>query len=216
LVRCADKNRIADPNDVISALGTAAEWDASYREGRWNYLRDVSELPRYAVIAAYVQAFARGTRVLDVGCGEAILLRHLGPECISEYWGIDWALTALPGQRRSDVPSTILRADFTTFAASADTTFAAIIFNEVLYYCDSPVRVLSDYARLLTRGGILILSVCEQPGIAYGDRVSMVWDTVERSRAVQLHAVRLKDLTTRLSWQVRVLRVDECSPFDES
>src|SRR5262245_51695956 len=52
-------------------------WDEEYASGRWDVMRRSDELARYSVLAGYLRRLHPRGRVLDVGCGEGILLEHL-------------------------------------------------------------------------------------------------------------------------------------------
>src|ERR1700761_4332374 len=55
----------------------AAKWDAEYSGGGWAHLRSLVELARYQVIAGWCARLAPAGAVLDLGCGEGILVTPL-------------------------------------------------------------------------------------------------------------------------------------------
>ena len=133
-------------------------WDRNYSAGQWDYLKELDELARYSIISGYFQFFKPGGSMLDVGCGEGILPLKQGPHAYSYYVGIDASKTAieraLPGR---DKKTFFLKEDVMHY--SPPESFDAIIFNEILYYCDDPLKTLKKYAGYLTKDGIFIISM---------------------------------------------------------
>ena len=133
------------------------KWEDEYRNDRWRWLRDLSELGRYGVIAAYVRRLKPGGSVLDVGCGEGVLQEHLAG-AYSPYMGIDFSAEAVRrASERQDVRTRFLVADATTFT-TAD-RFDLVILNECLYLFDHPLEVARRYEAFLNPGGLLIVSM---------------------------------------------------------
>jgi 2-polyprenyl-3-methyl-5-hydroxy-6-metoxy-1,4-benzoquinol methylase len=133
-------------------------WESQYRAGQWTFLQELEQMTRYSVIAGYIHALARKDALLDVGCGEGILLDRLGAHDFSKYVGIDISQTAveLAGKKRGD-RSSFLQADAEHFLPAE--SFDAIIFNEVLYYFADPLAVAQRYSSRLRPGGVLISSL---------------------------------------------------------
>lgn len=117
-------------------------WEKEYRVGYWDRLRSKSELVRYLKISEFVK---RGNynSILDVGCGEGLLLERIKGFYIKEYMGIDISTSAISVAKER-------HKHFKTFnwkVSSAEeflnwNSFELIIFNESLYY-------ISDYINLL-------------------------------------------------------------------
>ena len=76
-------------------LQSAQTWEAQYAAGRWDYLAELSELARFSVLAGYICHLKPGGTVLDVGCGQGVLLRRLPMSCYSRYVGIDLSGSAI-------------------------------------------------------------------------------------------------------------------------
>lgn len=142
----------------------AAEWDRQYRMGRWEYLEGEWELPRLAVLAAVVNRFATsGHGILDLGCGTGALARSVCTKSRPLYLGIDISEEAIRKARETAPPN----ARFWIGDAEqglpgevhARAPFGAIVFGEVLYYLDDPLRVVTAYEALLRSDGVLVYSV---------------------------------------------------------
>lgn len=136
----------------------AADWEAQWQQGHWDYLVSEDELPRYALLTGYIRAVSPPPNVLDVGCGHGHLLTVLGPGVISRYHGIDISSDAIARARtRCSGDATFEVADLTTWRASS--RFDVVVINEVLYYISDPVAAMERYEGVLHRGGLLIISM---------------------------------------------------------
>jgi len=103
-------------------------------------------------------------RILDVGCGEGVLLDYFHRKGFSflEYVGIDISREAIQ-IALSRYPSTsFIIADIEEY--QHDSLFDMIIFNESLYYTKRPVNVMKKYEKNLKPNGIFIVSMCDYPG----------------------------------------------------
>lgn len=133
-------------------------WEAEYLSGNYDHLEGLKELPRYSVIAGYCHYLKPGGSILDVGCGEALLLERLDRSRFSEYVGIDISDVAI--RRASRVAhgrTRFICADVEVFTPPG--LFDVIVFNECLYYLMDPVGVLRRYEQSLNRDGIIIASM---------------------------------------------------------
>ena len=127
------------------------------RDG-WARLRDPSELGRYGVINGYLQEFAPGGSVLDVGCAEGILQERIA---YGSYLGIDmFAESIARAQRKADARTRFLCADAATYVP--EERFDAIVWNECLYYLAEPIDVITRYRQYLRPNGVMIVSMINQ------------------------------------------------------
>lgn len=96
-------------------------------------------------------AFARlQGRVLDIGCADRRFATRLPAEC--EYIGLDYPDTAVALYRtRPDVFADARRLPF------PGASLHGVILKDVLEHVPSPEVVLSEIARVLSAGGILVL-----------------------------------------------------------
>jgi SAM-dependent methyltransferase len=164
-------------------LPSADTWDAQYESGRWTYLGQLAELSRYSVLVGYMLHFKPGGAVLDVGCGEGVLLRRLEPHGYSRYVGVDLsssAITAL-AERHSERLS-FFAADGEHYVPTEQ--FDIIVFNEVLYFFHDPLGAVERYASSLRSGGILLVSICTafKGGTAILDRLKRVYTVLDETR----------------------------------
>lgn len=136
----------------------AEKWDTQYRAGRWDYLASLEQAPRYAVLAAWCRRLCSSPSILDVGCGEALLLEVLRLGGDLRYHGIDFAPAAVERARRRIVDSE--REIVECISAEAfDVATAApdlVIFNESLNCCAEPVRLLERYLNAVGDGFVLL------------------------------------------------------------
>ena len=101
--------------------------------------------------------------VLDVGCGDGLLLERLSPVCAS-VTGIepDPGAAELARQRTSALGNVrVIRADFTTVPLPS-ASFNALIFSASLHHMDMETA-LRKAADLLTPGGVLLIVGLAKP-----------------------------------------------------
>ncbi len=137
---------------------TREQWNQEYAGGRWDYLHQVEQLARYSVITGYYQQLKPGGSVLDLGCGDGILLTKLQPFGYSRYVGVDLSPEAISRALAH-------QADRSAFVVAnieeyqPEERFDVIIFNECLYYFDNPPEIVKRYEPFLEEGGVLIISL---------------------------------------------------------
>jgi SAM-dependent methyltransferase len=162
----------------------AAEvWNAQYESGRWTYLGQLSELSRYSVLVGYMVHFKPGGAILDVGCGEGVLLGRLKPHGYSRYVGVDISSRAIAefaeqaGERQA-----FFVADGEHYIPTEP--FDIIVFNEVLYLFRDPIGAVDRYAGSLRSGGLLLVSICTayQGGPALIDRLKQAYVVLDETR----------------------------------
>lgn len=131
-------------------------WERQYRSGSWTLLRRLDELAHYMVLVGYLQYLKPNAAVLDVGCGEGLLLRHYRPHGYGRYVGIDFSKTALAKiQDAEDKKTTFICADAETYEPTE--RFDAIVLNGILCYFYDPIGTVERYERALNPGGLLLV-----------------------------------------------------------
>lgn len=181
-------------------------WEKDYQSGRWDYLADTGETARYAVIRSLILRAPRPRRLLDVGCGEALLLRQVGPEEIDRYTGLDIAQAALDRAAPKRECDRFVCSTVEEFIP--DEKWSIIVFNEVLYYTGDPVGQIQKYEKSLDPGGILIVSIFKKPRFwAYNNRCARrVKNLFLRGGYDILNAVEIKRIDGKGSWQIFAVR----------
>jgi 2-polyprenyl-6-hydroxyphenyl methylase/3-demethylubiquinone-9 3-methyltransferase len=172
--------------------------DDEYARGRWDYLNNLEEMSRYAVIAGYCLHGGDVSSVLDLGCGSGVLRRWLRPLEAIDYVGVDLSKVAIDtaSQEWTDDSTNFVAMDVATYAP--DRKFDVIVFNEVLYYFEQPGDTLERFSAFLEENGRFVVSGWDGP------ESRLAW---RRSRgSVQV----VDEVQTRhrsgVSWQIRLCR----------
>lgn len=121
----------------------------------WGRLAAPAETSRYAAVRQVCDQYARGGRVLDVGCSRGLLQAGLS---YRSYVGIDADERPLVhAAQHADDRTSFVHADADVYEPAEPVD--AIIFNEVLYYLPSPVSTVRRLSKQLAPGGVLIVSM---------------------------------------------------------
>src|SRR4051794_10505900 len=137
---------------------SAQAWDGQYARGRWDHVGQLPELARFSLLVGYLQHFAPGGSILDLGCGQGFLLQRLQLRDYSRYVGIDFSSAAIQKATDLQLPkAAFATADIDAYVPAAP--FDAIVFTESLYYLANPVRTVDRYIRYLGKGGVLLVSM---------------------------------------------------------
>ena len=172
-------------------------WEGQYRDGTWDYLESLPELPRSMIIVGYVSHLFPSPAVLDVGCGHGRLMRLLSAFGFRSYVGLDISAEALRKAEAAGIPNTRFEvADFEQWVPAE--RFDVIVFSEALYYARRPEAVLARYAEALTDGGALIVSMFRH------SNCGVIW----RNLAKRFRTVQSASIENQLGqvWDIRVLQ----------
>lgn len=130
-------------------------WDEDYLQGKWQRLGSTLESTRYAVLANWIDTYKCGDNILDVGCGDGNLLSAL--KTYSSYHGIDISSAAINlAHARSNDNVHFSVANAETF--NPQSRYTAVVFNEVLYYLQDPLKVMKHLSKHKQDKGITVAS----------------------------------------------------------
>jgi 2-polyprenyl-3-methyl-5-hydroxy-6-metoxy-1,4-benzoquinol methylase len=139
-----------------------AIWDTEYSIGRWRYLDKQNNAGINGVLSAYVDQYARGGSILDVGCGTGTISQELPLDSYSLYTGVDVSTVAIEtAQARCDAArrakTRFYVGDVTRFQPPG--LYNLILLKEVLYYltADQIRTMLTDLSRVLVEDGVFVV-----------------------------------------------------------
>lgn len=132
--------------------------NAEYARGEWDYLRNLTELSRFSVVAGYCHYFHPEGKILEIGCGEGILQERLCSSNYKRFVGVDISDEAIRrASQQQDEKTVFVREDAALYIP--DDQFDIIVFNESLEYFSDPLGTVKRYADFLDPRGILIVSM---------------------------------------------------------
>ena len=178
------------------------EWEQQYSIGKWDYMNELKELPRYSIIAGYFQFFKYGGAILDLGCGPGILQDKIGKHAYCRYVGIDISSEAIrQASEKEDDKTTFICADITTY--TPEESFDMIVFNEILYYLDTPLDVVKRYEHFVKSNGLFIVSMF----VSQTQKPVRIWEQLQHTYSFADETVSINKNWGQ-SWDCKVL-----SPF---
>jgi len=148
---------VEQTNAILRA--SQRQWDDQYSHKRWDCLKDIAELAHYCLVAGLLQYSGGNRRIVDVGCGEGLLLEQLRFYGYEYYLGLDISSVALrmASLRYSDSKTQFVLTDVQQFCPQGE--FTSIVFNECLYYLHDPLDIVRRYTSCLTPDGVFVTSL---------------------------------------------------------
>ncbi|MEZ5792037.1 MAG: class I SAM-dependent methyltransferase [Nitratireductor sp.] len=187
---------------------TGEAWDAGFLAGKYDFLHRESEQQRLKLIAGLVAGFAAQEgicEVVDVGCGEGLLLPLLDSDKVSRYVGVDISAVALERIPISDIEVLRLCTSLGDWDGKPEPAVPRVIVaSEILYYDPDGVAELVRLAASGTMAQRTIVScVAAHPGKPnWAEASRLLWQELALSplKEVTRHAVR--DAQTGISWDI--------------
>jgi SAM-dependent methyltransferase len=175
---------------------TLEKWNSEYRSGRWDWLGRLDELAHIAILGGYVRQLSpAGGAILDVGCGEGLLIPHV-MDHTARYVGIDGAAAVDLAVARRPRMADFCVADMNDFVPNA--FFNAIVFCESIYYLNPLDVKLRRYLNALTPEGVLLVSVHARRKHDYIWReLDQMCETLDAVHVTNSHGT---------AWNVRAMR----------
>ncbi len=182
---------------------SAADWELGHRTATWDFLGDLSESPRYSLIAGYIRSLGPARSILDVGCGHGVLLEHLADVGFTHYVGVDISATAVARAKRLERPDGRVRFMVGNVIPTPPQRFQFVVCNEILYYLRQPAGRLLEIHDLTEPRGYLVTSVWRHRGhIALARLVKRYFQRVE-SVQITAQSPRGKTRTEVACWRPR-------------
>jgi 2-polyprenyl-3-methyl-5-hydroxy-6-metoxy-1,4-benzoquinol methylase len=133
-------------------------WDRQYASGFGHQLNLPEEQEHNQTLVHFIVSANKNKTILDVGCGEGLLLDYLHRWGYQRYVGIDFSDVALRNaSKRANSKTSFVSALAESFVP--DSQFDSIIFNECLYCFEDPLQVIRRYERYLAPDGVMLVSL---------------------------------------------------------
>jgi ubiquinone/menaquinone biosynthesis C-methylase UbiE/DNA-binding transcriptional ArsR family regulator len=164
----ADRTRLAHVRETRAARA-AAYFKASAAE--WERIRSL-HAPDKEVEAAILRRLPEKIEnLLDIGTGTGRMLELLSPRATRAV-GIDVSpdMLSIARDRLSSARlanAQVRLGDLYRLPFGGDAPFDAILFHQVLHYLDDPGAAVAEAARVLTRGGYLLIADFAPHGLEF-------------------------------------------------
>jgi SAM-dependent methyltransferase len=131
-------------------------WNIKFFRGKWDFIE--KEEIRYKNIYTIINKGNSNPNLLDLGCAFGTLINYFKEEDYSSYVGVDISSNVISKAKKRNYPnSEFLSCNIQKFVPQ--NKFDVIIFNEVIYYLDDPLKELERYSEFLTENGFFIISI---------------------------------------------------------
>lgn len=182
------------------------DWEETFRQHAWDFLADIAETPRYAVVAGYVHKLMHRGHVLDAGCGEGVLLQYLDISRF-HYTGFDLSPTAIDRARQRYDVAKFASSPIETFIPPENEKYDIIIFNEVLSQIEHPIKELDRFFTFLKPGGHVIISLFQSRPEGMGAITTRMLEAeLAARRMASVAAAEVLNCDTGLRWKIYCLR----------
>lgn len=208
---------------------TPERWEAEFKAGKWDFLKDPSEQERLRVVcdmALTALSDDASFVLIDLGSGEGLLAEHMiealdrsAPSngvTLAHYVPVDIAKAALDRIAQNRVPvspvhASLRQLDVTSLEAALGkkgSVRAVIVANEVLTYDEDSVEQLlrvTDAIEKMTDTKPLVIVSCVGP---HPDKPNWtassqaLWEAVSQTRLSRIEARIVRDETSGVMWDI--------------
>lgn len=153
-------------------------WDVAFPGGVWDRLKSVESEPSYHLLAALCHSYApRAAAILDLGCGEGILVDFLACDRYGFYLGVDVSAEAIMRARnKSDERHQFVVMDIAKYSPSRMCDL--ILLNHCLYYFSESLELIQRYREFLKDDGKFVVCMYED------SRTLKLWRLLDRCLTV--------------------------------
>jgi trans-aconitate methyltransferase len=185
---------------------TGKSWDWGYQQGRFAFLHRPAEQLRLTAIARMIAGLiaSKGAcEVVDIGCGEGLLLDHLKGLAITRYIGLDLSHVALSRLPKADFAvSKVCKSLAQWDGEPAGNAPRILVASEVLYYEPDGVRELVRLGEGIASTCAAIVScVAGHPGKPNWEQASQrLWHELAQTGWPQTERLSIRD--SGLMWDI--------------
>ena len=144
---------------------TPEMWDHAYGEYDGGNINE----PRFITMLSYIED---RKRVVDLGCGQGTFcyaLSRLWSNC--EIWGVDFSSKALEWAEKRMGGRINFKLAGVTKTGLESNYFDYVVASEILEHLDEPELLIKEAARLLKKGGKLVLTTPYKDHLPSGDHI---------------------------------------------
>lgn len=155
-----------------------AAYDRYYTDmSRYDMNYTCPESSLYADRAEWIDSFIRdrADSVIDIGCGNGLLLMELRKRGLSDLTGLDPSEACISALREKDIPGIV----GSIFSVSTDRAYDGAVLSGVLEHICDVGGVMETARSLLKRGGLLFVCVPDASRYRFFDAVPFDYFNIE-------------------------------------
>lgn len=153
--------------DSIKNWNRKLRWNRQYKNGKWNYLFNQDENPRYAKIIELITHYTDQPKLLDLGAGEGVLRYKLNEKGVKlqHYCGIDFSVVSIQKAKAFQFENSNFFVEDLHYY-EANQVYDVIVLNEAFYYINQKLKneVLDRIISAIAKDGLLIVSMFKEGG----------------------------------------------------
>ncbi|WP_452224166.1 class I SAM-dependent methyltransferase [Lacinutrix chionoecetis] len=136
-------------------------WNKQYKKGRWENLKGEKERVRYEKLVEFAEKYGNtNPNILDLGCGEGVLLDYFNVDKIAAFDGMDFSSVSIKKANiKPREKATFVCEDLHYFKPKNH--YDIIVLNEAFYYIHETKKgdVIDTIRKHLKPNGIVLVSI---------------------------------------------------------